>query len=170
MTKTLYMVIEHFKNGDAVSVYRRFRDRGRMTPEGLEYVSSWVGHGLARCYQVMETHDRALLDAWMAKWSDLIEFEVHPVVTSKEAAERMRPVSFVQRFSPPSSGSFRIRGDALVTVDGKVVEGAEAARLVNGPAVLTGAVSAIQLALQLCALYLVFTRPGAGWFGRQPSE
>jgi len=91
MTKTLYMVIEHFKNGDAVSVYRRFRDRGRMTPEGLEYVSSWVDHGLARCYQVMETHDRALLDAWMATWSDLIEFEVHPVVTSKEAAERMAP-------------------------------------------------------------------------------
>ena len=88
---TLYMVIEHFKNGDAVAVYRRFRDRGRMAPEGLTYVSSWVDHGLQRCYQVMETHDRGLLEAWMAKWSDLIEFEVHPVVTSKEAADRVAP-------------------------------------------------------------------------------
>lgn len=85
------MVIEHFKNGDAVPVYRRFRDRGRMAPEGLTYVSSWIDDGLRRCYQVMETHDRGLLEAWMARWSDLIDFEVHPVVTSKEAAARVAP-------------------------------------------------------------------------------
>jgi Protein of unknown function (DUF3303) len=92
MPKTLYMVIEHFKNKDAVPVYRRFRDRGRMVPEGLVYVSSWVDHKLERCYQVMETHDRVLLDEWMASWSDLIDFEVHPVVTSKEAAEKVAPL------------------------------------------------------------------------------
>ena len=92
MPKALYMVIEHFKNKDAVPVYRRFRDRGRMAPEGLVYVSSWVDHKLERCYQVMETHDRALLDQWMATWSDLIDFEVHPVVTSKEAAEKVAPL------------------------------------------------------------------------------
>jgi hypothetical protein len=92
MAKSLYMVVEHFKNKDAVPVYRRFRDRGRMAPEGLVYVSSWVDDRLERCYQVMETHDRALLDEWMAKWRDLIEFEVHPVVTSKEAAEKVAPL------------------------------------------------------------------------------
>jgi Protein of unknown function (DUF3303) len=92
MPKTLYMVIEHFKNNDAVPVYRRFRDRGRMVPEGLVYVSSWVDHKLERCYQVMETHDRVLLDEWMASWSDLIDFEAHPVVTSKEAAEKVAPL------------------------------------------------------------------------------
>ena len=89
MAKALYSVVEHFKNNDAVPVYRRFRDRGRMAPEGLVYVSSWVDHKLERCYQVMETHDRALLDEWMANWSDLIDFEVHSVVTSKEAAEKV---------------------------------------------------------------------------------
>ncbi len=86
----LYMIIEHFKGGDAVPVYRRFRDRGRLAPDGLAYVSSWVDATLQHCFQVMETDDRALLDQWMAEWSDLVEFEVHPVITSTEAAERVR--------------------------------------------------------------------------------
>jgi len=92
MPTTLYMLVEHFKNKDAVSVYRRFRDRGRMVPEGLIYVSSWVDQKLERCYQLMETGDRVLLDKWMANWSDLIDFEVHPVVTSKEAFEKITPL------------------------------------------------------------------------------
>jgi hypothetical protein len=91
MPNTLYMVVEHFKNKDAVAVYRRFRDSGRMAPEGLIYVSSWVDDKLERCYQLMETHDSRLLDEWMANWSDLVNFEVHAVVTSKEAAEKIAP-------------------------------------------------------------------------------
>jgi hypothetical protein len=87
----LYMVLERFKNGDAAGVYRRFRDRGRMAPEGLVYVSSWVDEEFARCYQLMETHDRRLLDEWMANWSDLVDFEVHAVMTSSEAAEQIAP-------------------------------------------------------------------------------
>ncbi len=86
------MVVEHFKNKDAVAVYRRFRERGRMTPEGLAYISSWIDESLERCYQVMETDDRALLDAWMASWSDLVDFEIHHVITSKEAADRVAPL------------------------------------------------------------------------------
>ncbi len=31
----LFMVIERFKDRDALAVYRRFRERGRMTPDGL---------------------------------------------------------------------------------------------------------------------------------------
>jgi hypothetical protein len=88
---SLYMVIEHFR--DPVAVYRRFRERGRMAPDGWTYVSSWVTPDLARYYQVMETADRRLLDEWMQNWSDLAEFEIHPVVTSKEAAERALPGS-----------------------------------------------------------------------------
>jgi hypothetical protein len=90
MAKTLYMVVEHFK--DAVAVYRRFRDQGRLAPEGLGYVSSWVDHKLERCYQLMETADPRLIDQWMAHWKDLVDFEVHPVVTSREAAERIAPL------------------------------------------------------------------------------
>jgi len=92
MSKTLYMVIENFKHGDAVPVYRRFRDQGRLAPVGLTYVSSWVSDKLDRCYQLMETEDRALLDKWMANWSDVVDFEVHPVISSKEAAERIDPL------------------------------------------------------------------------------
>jgi oligoribonuclease (3'-5' exoribonuclease) len=91
MARRLYMVVERFKHQDAVPVYRRFRDRGRLAPEGLTYVSSWVDEKLERCYQVMEADDRRLLDEWMAAWSDLVDFEVVEVVTSREAAERIAP-------------------------------------------------------------------------------
>jgi Domain of unknown function (DUF3303) len=91
MPRSLYMVVERFKNKDAVTVYRRFRDNGRLAPEGLLYISSWVDDKLERCYQLMETHDRSLLDHWMANWSDLVDFEVHQVITSKEAAEKIAP-------------------------------------------------------------------------------
>lgn len=84
----LYMIIEHFKNGDPAPVYARFRERGRLAPDGLKYVSSWVTHDLAHCYQVMECDDRALLDQWLSAWSDLTDFEVIPVITSAEAAAR----------------------------------------------------------------------------------
>jgi hypothetical protein len=85
------MVVERFKNGDAVPVYRRFRDRGRLAPEGVSYVSSWVDTALERCYQLMETDDRALLDEWISHWSDIVDFEVYPVISSAEAAVRIAP-------------------------------------------------------------------------------
>lgn len=81
----LFMIIEHFRNGDPKPVYARFRERGRLAPEGLKYISSWVTSDLKHCYQVMECEDRALLDAWIAAWEDLVDFEVIPVVTSADA-------------------------------------------------------------------------------------
>lgn len=85
----LYMVVENFRGGDPVPVYRRFRERGRLAPEGVKYLSSWVDEKLERCFQLMETDDRLLLDEWMGYWSDLVEFEVYAVVSSAEAAERV---------------------------------------------------------------------------------
>jgi hypothetical protein len=85
------MVVERFKNKDAAPAYRRFRDKGRMMPEGLVYVGSWIDDSFERCYQLMETHDRRLLDEWIANWSDIVDFEVYPVITSKEAVERIAP-------------------------------------------------------------------------------
>jgi hypothetical protein len=86
----LYMIIERFRDGDPVPVYRRFRERGRLAPEGLEYVNSWVTPDLTTCYQVMKTDDRSLLDEWLANWADIVNFEVHPVITSPEAASRVK--------------------------------------------------------------------------------
>ena len=87
----LFMIIENFRNGDAVPVYRRFRDRGRLAPAGLTYVSSWVTEDLRRCYQVMECDDRSLLDEWLANWKDIVDFEVIPVMTSAQAAATVAP-------------------------------------------------------------------------------
>ena len=86
----LYMVIERFKNQDATPVYDRFRDQGRMTPEGLEYVSSWVDTKLERCFQIMETSDPKLMDEWTAHWSDIVDFEVVPVMSSADAVQAMQ--------------------------------------------------------------------------------
>jgi len=87
----LYMVIEHFRNQDPVPVYRRFRDHGRLGPDGLHYLSSWITTDHAHCYQIMECDDRSLLDEWIARWSDIVDFEVIPVVTSAEAVAAIDP-------------------------------------------------------------------------------
>lgn len=83
------MVIERFRNGDADPVYRRFREQGRLAPEGVTYVASWVDDSIRLCFQVMECDSRELLDEWMANWEDLVEFEVFSVITSAEAQDRL---------------------------------------------------------------------------------
>lgn len=84
-----FMVIEHFKNGDAAAVYRRFKERGRMMPDGLKYLESWTDAKFERCFQLMECDDRKLFDEWINNWKDLVDFEVIPVMQSREAAEAM---------------------------------------------------------------------------------
>lgn len=85
----LFMVIEKFRDQDAKPVYRRFREKGRLLPEGLTFVSSWVAADLGRCFQVMECDDIALLQRWVARWSDLVEFEIVPVTAGKETSDAL---------------------------------------------------------------------------------
>jgi hypothetical protein len=87
----LYMVIERFKEGAAPEIYRRARDKGRMIPDGLEYISSWVDLEFKTCYQLMRTDDASLFAGWMSVWKDLAEFEIVPVCTSAEAAQKIAP-------------------------------------------------------------------------------
>lgn len=82
-----YMVIERFK--DAPAIYQRFREKGRMMPNGLDYISSWIDHDFKICWQLMQTQDFALFDQWTANWRDLMDFEIVPVRTSAEVRERM---------------------------------------------------------------------------------
>ncbi len=85
----LFMVIERFKDRDALAVYRRFRERGRMTPDGLTFVESWVEANCERCFQIMESDDLRLLQQWATHWRDLVEFEFVPVVPGKATAEAL---------------------------------------------------------------------------------
>ena len=91
----LFMITETFRGGDPTQVYERLEERGRMTPDDVTYVASWVATDLRRCYQVMECDGRELLDEWMARWDDLVLFDVAEVVSTDEARKlvsaRARP-------------------------------------------------------------------------------
>jgi len=82
----LFMVIEHFKAGAAPEIYRRFREHGRMAPDDVKYVASWVDVTFERCFQVMEADSETRLREWTKHWEDLADFEIIPVRTSAEAA------------------------------------------------------------------------------------
>jgi Protein of unknown function (DUF3303) len=82
----LYMIVETFHPGAAAAIYRRARERGRLLPPGLEYVDSWVDLDYSKCFQLMRTEDRGLIDTWIASWIDLANFEVIAVRRSAEAA------------------------------------------------------------------------------------
>lgn len=88
----LFMVIERFKNRDAKAVYQRFREQGRMLPEGLKYLESWTETNFDRCFQLMQCEDPHLFQEWMSRWQDLVEFEIVAVFSSSEAADSIMQV------------------------------------------------------------------------------
>jgi hypothetical protein len=88
----LFMMIERFKNRDALAVYRRFREQGRMASGVLTYVGSWIEANFDRCFQLMECDDARLLQQWMLQWQDVVEFEIIPVVPSQETVETITPL------------------------------------------------------------------------------
>lgn len=87
----MFMVIEHFHPGKAPEIYRRFREKGRMAPDGVVYIASWVDMEFRRCFQVMESESEDLIRRWSSNWDDVIDFEVVPVRTSAEAASAIAP-------------------------------------------------------------------------------
>lgn len=87
----LFMVIEHFKGGKARAVGERFRHSGRMLPDGVAYHASWVDAANARCFQVMEAQHPELLNLWVSRWDDLVDFEIVPVLTSGEFWSKNQP-------------------------------------------------------------------------------
>ena len=87
----LYMVIEKYKTPGAIEIYRRAKNQGRMMPDGLEYVSSWVDFNFSKCYQLLKTEDEKLFRQWIDHWKDLVDFEIVPVQTSAEAMQTIAP-------------------------------------------------------------------------------
>jgi Protein of unknown function (DUF3303) len=98
----LFMVIERFKNRDAKAVYQRFNQRGRMLPDGLTYVGSWVEDNFDRCFQLMECDDPDLFEQWLIHWRDLADFEIVHVVLSAEAAAAAIEVQELPKAAPPT--------------------------------------------------------------------
>ena len=84
----LYFIIEQFHPGKVKELYQRFEEKGRMMPEGVSYINSWINKELTVCYQVMEADDINKLQEWISNWDDLADFEIIPVITSKEAKEK----------------------------------------------------------------------------------
>ena len=88
----LFMVIERFKDNDMLPVYRRLRDAGRVMPDGLKYIDSWIEPNFARCFQLMECDDLRLLQGWLLQWQGLgMTVEIVPVVGSKETRAVVAP-------------------------------------------------------------------------------
>lgn len=87
----LFMIVERYQR-DALAVYRRVREQGRQTPEGLTFVASWVSADLGRCFQLMECDDVTLLQRWITQWADLGEFEVVPVTPGEDTAAALAPL------------------------------------------------------------------------------
>ena len=85
----LFMVIERFKHGDATLIGEQFKRSGRMLPEGVAYHASWVDSAGTRCFQVMEASHSDLLNLWVRRWADLVDFEIVPVVTSSDFWAKM---------------------------------------------------------------------------------
>jgi hypothetical protein len=86
----LFMILEKFRNQNAKAVYGRFREKGRLMPDGITFVDSWVSADLGRCFQLMECNDIVLLQRWVSNWSDLVEFEILPVVQGKDTSAALR--------------------------------------------------------------------------------
>jgi len=84
-----YMIIEKFRPGKVIEVYKRFEEKGRLMPEGLHYINSWITEDVAICYQIMETDNVNTLHQWIDNWNDLVEFEIIPVITSQQAKEKI---------------------------------------------------------------------------------
>jgi len=85
----IYMIIERFHPGKVKELYQRFDEKGRMLPEGVEYINSWINEDVTVCYQVMEAPSITQLHEWIANWKDLVDFEIIPVISSAEAKNRL---------------------------------------------------------------------------------
>jgi hypothetical protein len=88
----LFMVIETFRDNDMVPIYQKVRDGGRMLPDGLKYIDSWVEPNFRRCFQLMETDDARLFQQWILQWRGYgVDFEIVPVVSSAQTREAVAP-------------------------------------------------------------------------------
>ncbi|MCP4441780.1 MAG: DUF3303 domain-containing protein [Aureispira sp.] len=80
-----YMIIEHFHQDKLKEIYDRFDKKGRLMPESVHYINSWIDEKVEVCYQVMEAESREKLLEWISNWEDVTDFEIIPVIDSAKA-------------------------------------------------------------------------------------
>lgn len=85
----LFMIIERFHPGKGKEIYKRFEENGRMLPDGVSYINSWITEDVSTCYQVMESDTKEKIQRWILNWNDLADFEIIPVITSTQAKEKV---------------------------------------------------------------------------------
>lgn len=85
----LYMIIEKFQEGKVKALYNRFAEKGRMMPDRVQYINSWINEEVTVCYQVMESESIEGIQEWIANWNDIVDFEIIPVITSAQAKEKV---------------------------------------------------------------------------------
>lgn len=84
-----YMIIEHFHPQKVKALYQRFEKKGRMLPDGVIYINSWIDENVETCYQLMESESLEKLEEWVSYWEDLADFEIVPIISSEEAKGRV---------------------------------------------------------------------------------
>ena len=84
-----YMIIEKFQRGKVKALYQRFEEKGRMLPDGVKYIDSWISEDVTVCYQLMESDAVEKLQQWIQHWSDLVDFEIIPMISSAEAKKKV---------------------------------------------------------------------------------
>ena len=93
----LFRVIERFRNRDRKPRCCRLRDYGRQMPDGLKYMKSWIDPTFERRFQLMECDDARLLQQRIVHCSDLMDFEIVPVVQSSDTREIVARTSIAPR-------------------------------------------------------------------------
>ena len=83
------MIIERFRLDKVKAMYKRFEEKGRMLPQGVNYINSWINEDVTICYQVMESDNKEKIQEWIANWNDLVDFDIIPVITSAQAKEKV---------------------------------------------------------------------------------
>lgn len=84
-----YMIIEKFYPEKIKSLYQRFAEEGRLLPEGVEFIDSWINEDVTLCFQLMKSESREKLEEWISNWEGYAEFEIIPVISSETAKQKV---------------------------------------------------------------------------------
>lgn len=69
------------------TVRPRFKETGAPPPPGVDMLGRWHNAAGNGGFFLVETDDPVALARWLQEWTDVIDFEVVPVVTDEQVSE-----------------------------------------------------------------------------------